>query len=107
MAMLRGLMTERPWLRSLFLFVVGSLLVFGVLVGVGSATAILAVLASWGGFDIRIGQLEFFEYEVLDNGGWETIYGSGVFYLAVFAGLINALRPLFSARRGMAMPGRD
>ncbi|MDE2867315.1 MAG: hypothetical protein OXR64_14635 [Chloroflexota bacterium] len=107
MGMLRGLMTERPWLRSLFLFVVGSLLVLGVLVGVGSASAILAVLASWGGFDIKLGQLEFFEYEILDSGGWATIYGSGVFYLAIFAGLINALRPLFSARRGMAMTGRD
>ena len=107
MGMLKGLATKPLWLRSLVLFVVGSLLVFAVLLGVGSASAILAVLAGWGGFGIRLGQLEFFEYEILDNGGWATIYGSGVFYLAVFAGLINALRPLFSVRRGMAMPARD
>ena len=104
--MMKRLMPNR-FLRPLYTFVIGSLFVLVVMAGVGSASVVLAELGGWGAFDIRLGQLEFFSYGILDNGGWSAHWESGVFYLAIFAGLINALRPLFSARQGMAKLRRD
>lgn len=93
--------------RPLSSFVIGSLFVLAVLAGVGFASFVLAELGGWGAFDIKLGPLEFFSYEVLNNDGWNLHWRSGTFYLAILAGLLNALRPLFFARHSMATLRRD
>ena len=103
---MKRLMPTR-FLKPLYSFAIGSIFVLAILFGFGSASFVLAELGGWGAFDIRLGQLEFFEYEILDNGGWAVVYGSGVFYLAILAGLLNALRPLLSVRQDMATLHRD
>lgn len=103
---MQRLMTSRLS-RPLYSFAIGSMFVLAVLAGVGFASFVLAELGGWGAFDIKLGPLEFFSYEVLNNDGWNLHWRSGTFYLAILAGLINTLRPLFSARQGMATLRRN